>query len=357
MRVLYLTNMHNPYRDVFFEQLGEKCDLTVLFEQRSDAHRDASWFHDTEASSYKEIYLPENERGPLSQTMMKTIREGWSLIVVGCYNSPRQVAAISRMRREHLPYVVNSDGMIFDSGNLLKRTARRHVLRGANGYLIAGETCVASLRKEVGQDALVASYPFSSLTRNRISELVAVDTERDAKRILIVGQYEDYKGLDVALDAAAKLPGDLHWVLVGAGRKARDLGTLVSEKGLSNVEIVPFLKPNELVKEYQRAGLFVLPSRQECWGLVINEAAACGCPIVSTWGSGAAQELISCEYPQFLAEPGSAGSLVAVISSFLKLPIAEKESYSGFLRQRSKKYTIESMVDAHMALIEKVAVL
>lgn len=42
MRVLYLTNYHNPYRDEFFEPLGRRCDLTVLFEQRADAARDAS---------------------------------------------------------------------------------------------------------------------------------------------------------------------------------------------------------------------------------------------------------------------------------------------------------------------------
>lgn len=73
MRVLYLTNYHNPYRDEFFEQLGRKCDLTVLFEQRFDATRDASWFGRTGVLSYEEAYLPEGERGPVSPTMLKMI--------------------------------------------------------------------------------------------------------------------------------------------------------------------------------------------------------------------------------------------------------------------------------------------
>lgn len=73
MRVLYLTNYHNPYRDEFFEQLGRECDLTVLFEQRSDGARDASWFEGAAAHSYEEAYLPEGERGPVSPTMLKMV--------------------------------------------------------------------------------------------------------------------------------------------------------------------------------------------------------------------------------------------------------------------------------------------
>ena len=42
MRILYITNIHNPYRDEFFEQLGKRCDLTVLFERQGSANRDAS---------------------------------------------------------------------------------------------------------------------------------------------------------------------------------------------------------------------------------------------------------------------------------------------------------------------------
>lgn len=80
-----------------------------------------------------------------------------------------------------------------------------------------------------------------------------------------------------------------------------------------NVEVVPFLQKSELETEYGRCRMMVLPSRQECWGLVINEAASFGCPIVSTWGSGAAIEIVSDNYPQFLAEPGNVESLCAAI--------------------------------------------
>ena len=354
MKVLYLTNIHNPYRDEFFEQLGQQCDLTVLFEQRSDDVRDASWFENAHAHSYKEVFLSEGERGPISKTMLRMLGGG-SFVVVGCYNTSRQMAAISYMKRHGISFVVNSDGAVFDTGSAAKRCIRKCVLRNANAYLIAGKTCVAGLRRVVGRKAPVSSYPLSSLSKACCAEMVSSAAERDPKLILVVGQYEDYKGLDVALDAVKLLPRDLRFRFVGAGKKTDQLVAAANARGLGNVEVIPFMAPNELAKEYLRAGLFVLPSRQECWGLVVNEAAACGCPIVSTWGAGAAVEFVSSEYPQFLSEPNSADSLALTISAFLKRPDGEKAEYSAFLQTKAASYTIEDMVDAHMKLFMELA--
>ena len=350
MRILYLTNIHNPYRDEFFEQLGWECDLTVLFEERVDDNRDASWFREAKEHSYKEVFLPERENGPTSRTMLNMIRGEWSLVVVGCYNTPKQMAAISYMHTRHIPYVLNSDGMVFETRNWLKNNMRRHVLCGADAYLVAGETCVPSMWREVDRTVLVVSYPFSSFTAAKVADLADIAPKRDPRLVLIVGQFEDYKGLDIALEAA-ELPGDLRFRFVGSGWKARKLETLAVEKELSSIEVVPFLQPDELIKEYLRAGLFVLPSRQECWGLVVNEAAACGCPIVGTWG--AAVEFLSHDYPQFLAEPGSAESLALTMESFLVRPESEKRAYSAFLQQKTCNYTIEGMVCAHLDLFDE----
>ena len=267
-------------------------------------------------------------------------------MVAGCYNSARQVAAIFRMRRRRIPYAVNLDGPIFDSHGI-KGFVRKRVLRGADAYLVAGEKSVPSVRRDVGRGALVAPYPFSSLTESRLAELALMQADREEGRILLVGQFLPYKGIDVALDALAGLSSDLRIRLVGAGPRSCEAEEYAASKGMRNVEVVPFMQPNDLVQEYLRAELFVLPSRQECWGLVVNEAAACGCPIVSTWGSGAAVEFLSRDYPQFLAEPGSAELLALSISRALSVPLRQRDEYSRFLVEKVGKYTIEKMVEAH----------
>ena len=355
MKVLYLTNIHNPYRDEFFEQLGHTCDLTVLFEERSDPNRDASWFEDAHAHNYKELFLPPEERGPVSRTMLDLVSKKWSIVIVGCYNTSRQMAAIEYMKHHGISYVINSDGLVFDKGSYLKRIVRRHILKDASAYLVAGEACLPNLRCVVGEGARVKSYPMTSLERRRVESLSAEAAERNHGTVLIVGQYQYYKGLDVVLDAAADLSPDLRFRFVGAGRRSEELRADVDKRGLRNVSVIPFLDQDALAREYQGAGLFVLPSRQECWGLVVNEAAACGCPIVGTWGSGAAIDFISGSYPNLLAKPGDPSSLAQSIKEFYAFSDREKRDYSSYLVRKSADYTIESMVEAHLELFWEIA--
>lgn len=355
MKILYLTNIHNPYRGEFFEQLGSKCDLTVLFEERGDSTRDASWFEGVCAKNYSEVFLPDGDNRIVSRSMLDQIAQGWSLVVVGCYHSLRQMAAIEYMKRRKILYAVNSDGLVFNNGNAVVRAIRRHVLMGADSYLIAGETCVPSLVRLAGPASKIMPYPLTSLTSCRINALTACSCKRDSQTVLVAGQFADYVGLDVVLGAAQELDQRLCFRFVGTGGKTKEFMSLVERSGLDNIEVIPFLSHDQLIKEYQTAGLFVHPSRQECWGLAINEAAACGCPIVSTWGSGAAVEFVSHIYPKLLAEPDSCESLASAINAFFRLPDSEKKDYSLFLKEKSAQYTIEEMVKAHLDLFAEMA--
>lgn len=351
MRVLYLTNYHNPYRDEFFEQLGLKCDLTVFFEQSAASTRDASWFEHPQATQYKEILSsPNTSRTALMKAL---VRQTWDVIVFGCYNSPTQIKTMLHLRRRQTPFILNSDGMVFASSNPLKERFKRYVLRSATAYLIAGEKCVESLRDIVGDSAIIQSYPFTSLTQKQVKDAAEYASEARLRRknnlILTVGQFESYKGLDVLLSVAHSYP-EIRFRIVGVGNKQAAIDRLIQEQQLQNVEVISFLNPSDLAQEYASARLFVLPSRQECWGLVINEAAAYGCPIVSTWESGAAVEYLSDLQPDLLAKPGDASSLAHAIDHALSMSYEELENYSAYLVQKSKRYTIENCVAAHLNL-------
>ena len=40
IKVLFLTNIPSPYRNDFFNELGKKCDLTVLYEKKTADDRE-----------------------------------------------------------------------------------------------------------------------------------------------------------------------------------------------------------------------------------------------------------------------------------------------------------------------------
>lgn len=351
-KILYITAAHNPYRDAFFEQLGTKCDLTVVFESGRNPNRPSSWYEDARTDGYSEIYLPEREDSIVSKTLLDICVRGWDLIVVGCVNIKHQICSILYMRLRRIPYIINLDGPLFDS-NGLRGFVRKFILRDAAAYLVAGFRSVGSVEKEIGRNAKIVPYPFTSLSSQELNERRCAKHAR-GNTVLVVSRFAHCKGMDVAADALVGFGGSFKVKIVGVGDNADDVRLLFNQKGISNVEVISFLTSEELTKEYERALCLLLPSRQECWGLVVNEAAACGCPIVSTWGSGAAVEFLAQDYPELLASPGDSASLRKSLECFLAFDKCEKGIYSDYLRNKAQNYSIEAEVTAHSVLFDEL---
>lgn len=348
-KVLYLTNIKVPYRVRFFNELAKLVDLTVIYERSTSNNRDAAWASSEEAC-YKAEYLDGKDLGGENRFSLRLLGmlSGYDAVIVGCYNSPVQIMAMLSMKLRRIPYYINADGETFLEGSGLKKWLKRRLLSGAKGYLAAGEKSAESLGRALG----VKAYPyyFSSLSRQELADNAQAAQPKNGE-ILVVGQYFPYKGLDVALEAARMSP-ELTWHFVGmGGRKELFLQETGADK-LANVRVDAFLQKEELYRRYQGCAMMVLPSRQECWGLVINEAASFACPIVATTGSGAAQEFLQ-DHPQFLAEPDNAGDLLQKVKDLLALSEEERFAYGEALRQKGSRYSIEAGVEATRDALEE----
>ncbi len=352
-KVLYLSNIEVPYRTKFFNLLGEECDLTVLYERKQSSNRNKEWVK-SEKSSYHKEYLGGinlgNERS-FSLGVLRYVFADYDKIIVGCFNDPVQMLAIIAMRIARRKYYVNVDGKMFDSGSNLKRRLRKFFVKGAQGYFCAGEKVSSYLKDFIETDKPIYPYLLSSMDKSEVDGIKLPDFSERNNRILVVGQYEDYKGLDIAVNLAKDFQ-DISFTFVGMGRKQEEFDGLLRENGVINAESIAFLRKNDLYELYKTYGLLVLPSRQECWGLVINECAGFGMPIVSTFGSGAAEEFLSPKYENYLAIPGSIESLHECLERFLNAPFDEKEEYGKWLFEKSKKYYIEENVESFIQGLE-----
>lgn len=344
-KVLYVASIEVPYRTRFFNELAKKCDLTVLYERKKSTNRDAGW-----AKSVQENFRVKYLRGinigreqAFSLGILAEIFRDYDHIILGCFNSPAQMLAILILRLFRKPFILNLDGETFLEGTGYRTKLKKLFLTGAEKYFVAGEKSAESLRR-VFPDKPIVPYYFSSVTEAEIAANSAQAQQNDKDTILVVGQYLDYKGLDVALKAAA-MDQTLHYKFVGMGSRTELF--LQEQEIPDNVETVAFLQKAQLEEEYRSCQMLVLPSRKECWGLVVNEAASFGLPIVSTWGSGAAVEFLSEEYPQYLAEPDNPESLLQCIYALRESN--NKEAYQEFLRNKTKQYSIERSVEIHLA--------
>lgn len=110
-------------------------------------------------------------------------------------------------------------------------------------------------------------------------------------------------------------------IIVGDGEERERLETQTRELGLTDdVRFTGFRNQTELPGFFALASVFVLPSRHEPWGLITNEAMACGKPVVLASDVGAAADLVTqgvegCVYPT-----GDIGKLTAALEFVLATP-------------------------------------
>lgn len=129
-------------------------------------------------------------------------------------------------------------------------------------------------------------------------------TERHRKRaelpesyLLYVGRFSPEKNLSRLLEAyqsyREREPDGWGLVLVGDGPQREALYEKACVLGLKDIVWPGFKHADELPVYYALASTFVLPSVSEPWGLVVNEAMACGLPVLVSNRCGSAWDLVS----------------------------------------------------------------
>jgi glycosyltransferase involved in cell wall biosynthesis len=112
-------------------------------------------------------------------------------------------------------------------------------------------------------------------------------------RALYVGRLEEYKGVTDLLSAFQAMSDGREAVeLVIAGSGSLQEVVLAAARADSRIRFLGHLTGKQTWEAYAQADLFVLPSRAEGWGLVVNEAMAAGLPVVATDRVGCVDDLV-----------------------------------------------------------------
>jgi glycosyltransferase involved in cell wall biosynthesis len=137
-------------------------------------------------------------------------------------------------------------------------------------------------------------------------------------RVLFVGRLTHQKGIDVLLEAMKKMNSrdleQMEFTFVGSGREALHVETLARS---IKVRVLGFVNDRELITEYQRAHLLVMPSRWESFGLVALEAQACGTPVLASNLQGI-REIVTPQTGELVPVEDSA-AIARGILQFLKM--------------------------------------
>jgi glycosyltransferase involved in cell wall biosynthesis len=142
-------------------------------------------------------------------------------------------------------------------------------------------------------------------------------------------------------------------VIVGDGERRGALQARALELGLDGVRFAGFRNQSELPRFFQLADVFVLPSRHEPWGLIVNEAMAAGCPVIVSTDVGSHADLVTdgiegCVFPF--------GDIAALTHALARVfSTSDSAAKMGDrARQRIQTWTFEEDVQGLRAALEMV---
>lgn len=359
MKILFMTNVPSPYRVDFFNELGKHCELTVLFETDTAKSRDASWKTD-KFLNFKAVFLKGIKFGEAESFSLNVLQylsnKKYDVIVVGMYSSPTGMLAIEYMKFRKIPFVISSDGGLIKGDKGMKYKLKARYIGAASAWLSTGNTTTEYLCHYGAHKDQVYVYPFSSIKDDDVLSKPVTRTEKDKLRaelgmienriIVSVGQFIRRKGYDILLKACKDIDKNIGVYIIG-GEPTEEYIQLQKELHLTNVHFVGFTNKDLLSQYYKAADLFVHPTREDIWGLVVNEAMAYGLPVITTDKCVAGLEMV---------DNGITGDIIPVENvEILSKKLIQKDDYSRTLvLDTARRYSIEQMAKEHIICFEKI---
>jgi glycosyltransferase involved in cell wall biosynthesis len=319
-RVLFLTVMPSPYQRELFKALHTdgRMEVRVLY-CTEDAH-DRNW-SDPDLDSYEQV-LPRKTiawLGPsahLNPSVINILRNDPSeLFVLSDYSVPTTQIAMRYLTWRKKPWVFWGEAPGFRQGgaltNFLRHQLQRPIRSGARAIAAIGSQAADAYRKLFPR---VPVFNIPYFCDVKTFSLAAANRDRQMKptvQALFSGQLIKRKGVDLLIRAFIKvshqLP-NLHLQLLGTGPAHDDLIKLIPNDLRDRIHFLGFHQPPALPQIFAAADIFVLPSRHDGWGVVVNEALGAGLPIIVSDRVGA-RDLVEDGYNGMITSAGDVGSL------------------------------------------------
>lgn len=365
MKVMFLTNIPSPYRVAFWDMLGKKCELTVVFESFNESNR--LW--DVQmGTNFKSVFL----KG-ISVATQFHINPGivhhikkfkYDVIVISGYSSPTDMMAIDYLLRNDIPFIFSADGGFKKTGgNPLINDIKSHFISNASLYMASGSMCEEYFMSHGVDQEKIRRYYLSSIANKDFDEPLSLKARVNTlkkqyglkeKVVISVGQFIPRKGFDILLDIWGHVRrDDTTLLIVGGGPKEKQYKKIIAEKNLKNVKIIGFMPRAKLFELYRISNLFVFPTRYDIWGLTLGEAMACSLPVVSSANAAASYDLVYDGQNGYMESVNHPITWARRIEEIL----GDDELRAKFAKASKaimKNYTIEHMVEDYMSAFKEM---
>jgi 1,2-diacylglycerol 3-alpha-glucosyltransferase len=341
-RLVILTEIIAPYRIPVFNALAarEEVDLHVIFLAETDPGlRQWEIYYDEIRFSYEVLKSYRRRVGGFNVLLTSGVKAALQeahpqMIVGGGYNYLAMWQAKRWARRSDVPFLLWSESNTADVRRNFPwvEMAKRRFIQSCRGYIVPGRSAAAYLQTfDVASDRVFVAPN-------------AVDTERFAhgaaqarqhpelrqglglppRYLLYVGRFVRAKGVLDLLAAYATLPEgtrrEVGLVLAGGGDELDEL-VRRSRAIQPGVVVFPgFLQRDQLPALYAFAEALVFPTHSDPWGLVVNEAIACGLPVIASDVAGCVADLVHDGENGRVVGAGDIRGLASAMEQLLNIP-------------------------------------
>jgi glycosyltransferase involved in cell wall biosynthesis len=343
-RVVILTEIISPYRIPLFNALGQEegIDPHVIFLSENDPSL-RQWRVYKEEIRFPYQVLPSWRKriGKYNVLLNRGLTHALQsaspdLIVCGGYSYVASWQALWWARSNNIPFLLWSESCLQDrrSGHRLVEFLKGQFFRKCDGFIVPGEAARVYQRSWGATDESIFTA-VNAVDNELFARGAEAARQNDAgirtelnlpgRYFLFVGRLVREKGVFDLLAAYARLNSslrnDIGLVFVGNGlaREQLEAQSLAVSPGV--VKFVGFAHREQLPAYYALAESLVLPTYTDPWGLVVNEAMACGLPVVVSRMAGCAIDLVRDNWNGIVISPGD----VAGLSNALQVIASRRE--------------------------------
>ena len=402
VRVAYLVSHPIQYQAPLLRRIAQEQDIDLTVFYGSDfsvrSYQDEGFGVAVKwdvplLDGYQHEFLPtlrdngtEGLLSPISHGLSRRLagRNGeapYDLLWVHGYATANQMYGILAANLQGIPVLIRSDSSLKDrprgGARLLAKKLFFAVLkRLVDGVLVTGtlnrdywahylpQTPLFLLPYAVDNAWFQWQIAAAGATRAALQQELQITPGRPV--ILFASKLQTRKHCDDLIAAYAALLPQLpagqapYLLIVGDGEERAALEQQVAALGLADVRFCGFRNQSELPRFFDLATVFVLPSRHEPWGLVVNEVMNAACPVIVTDDVGCQPDLITdgvegCVYP-VRDVPALTAALLRVLSDTKTAQVMGRQALHR-INQWSFEEDIQGLREAISQLTGKLRIL
>ncbi len=287
MKICWLTTVAAPYTIRLFEEIAKNVELCVVLDDAREENRNEEW-KIIDSDSFKLYVIDKDYRSRIKQ-----IAKEYEILVDGMYLSWYGYIAVKEFKKENKKIVMAADGGIPKDRGFLINGIMSYLMNRHDHFLSSSIITDRYFNFYNVDSDKISHYRFTSLAekdvinnrklaehKNEIRKKLGID---DGFTIISVGQPIDRKGFDILVKAYLEsgLKDKANLYIVG-GKAQEKVQKVVDDNEMNKVHFIDLVGSKELGEYYAASDLFVLCTREDIWGLVIEEAMSYGLPVITS---------------------------------------------------------------------------